>query len=93
MIRLDEKEEQVPHNFIRINAVAPNPGRWTRDKVEPICTLHNGKFEHLWFDDDRQPNFAYVLVQDGDVDGMLHDLHGHSCQRLFDEHEVKWQDD
>lgn len=93
MIRPDEKEEQVPHNFIRINAMAPNPGRRTREEVEPICARHHGKFEHLWFDDDRQPNFAYVLVQDGDVDGMLQDLHGHSIIRLFDSGDVKWQAD
>jgi hypothetical protein len=83
----------LPHNFIRINADAPNPGHRTREEVEPICREHNGTFKYLWFDDDRQPNFAYVLVEHGDVDGMMHDLHGHQITRLFAPEEVRWQSD
>ena len=74
----------MPHNFIRINAVTPNPGRRTRQQVEPICARHHGKFEYLWFDDESDPTYAYVLVKDGDVDGMMQDLHGQEVIRLFD---------
>jgi hypothetical protein len=80
----DSRRDDVPHNFIRINAETPNPGRRTREEVEPICEKHHGQFEHLWFDDDAHPRFAYVLVKDGDVDGLLQDLHGQQVIRLFD---------
>ena len=74
----------MPHNFLKITAVSPNPGRRHRANVEPICRKHHGQFEYLWFDDDQNPTYAYVLVKDGDVDGMMQDLHGQEVIRLFE---------
>ena len=74
----------MPHNFMRINAVTPNPGRRRREDVESICKRHHGQLENLWFDDQADPSYAYVLVKDGDVDGMLQDLHGQELLRLFE---------
>ncbi len=74
----------MPHNFLKINAVTPNPGRRTRGQVDAICRKHRGSFEYLWFDDDANPTFAYVLVKDGDVDGLMQDLHGEQVIRLFE---------
>jgi hypothetical protein len=74
----------VPHNFIKINAVTPNPGLRRSADVEKLCKKNQGTFENLWFDDEDKPTYAYVLVKDGDVEGMLDDLHGHEVIRLFD---------
>jgi hypothetical protein len=74
----------VPHNFVKINAMSPNPGLRTRENVEPIIEKHHGKFENLWFDGAKSPTYAYVLVKDGDLDGILHDLHGLEVIRLFE---------
>ncbi len=74
----------MPHNFVRINAKTPNPGRRTRAEVEPVCKKHHGAFEYLWFDDDQNPTYAYVLVKDGDVDGIMQDLHGQQVIRLYE---------
>jgi hypothetical protein len=74
----------VPHNFVKINALSPNPGLRTRDNVEPICKAHHGQFENLWYDNVKSPIYAYVLVKDGDLDGILHDLHGLEVIRLFE---------
>jgi hypothetical protein len=74
----------VPHNFVKINAMTPNPGLRTREKVESVCKSHHGKFENLWFDGANNPTYAYVLVKDGDLDGILHDLHGLEVIELFE---------
>lgn len=74
----------MPHNFLKINAATPNPGRRQRADVESVCHKHHGQFEYLWFDDDQDPTYAYVLVKDGDVDGMMQDLHGQQVIRLFE---------
>lgn len=73
----------MPHNFIKVNAVTPNPGLRKRADVEEICKQHNGTFEALWFDDEDNPTFAYVLVKDGDLEGILDGLHAHEVIRLF----------
>jgi len=73
----------MPHNFIRISANTPNPGRRQRGDVESICARHHGQLEYLWFDDDQSPTYAYALVDGGDVDGMMSDLHGQEVIRLF----------
>jgi hypothetical protein len=74
----------VPHNFIRIQANTPNPGRWTRDHVKQVCDKHHGKFEYLWFDDQDNPTTGYVLVKDGDVDGLVADLKAHEVIQLHE---------
>jgi len=73
----------MPHNFIKVYAVSPNPGLRTRENVEAVCSKHHGTFENLWFDDEKHPTYAYVLVKDGDLDKILHDLHGQEIIRLF----------
>jgi hypothetical protein len=81
---------RVPHNFIRINADEPNPGRVTKTKVSQIVKKH-GKLKGFWFDDDRDPVFAYVLVlmdDDRKLGRLLIELHGQQLTRLFDPNEV-----
>ena len=77
----------MPHNFIRINATTPNPGRRKRKDVDSVCVKHHGKLEHLWFDDASNPSYAYVLVRDGDVVGLMQDLGGQEVVRLFEVNE------
>jgi hypothetical protein len=74
----------MPHNFIRTAPSTPNPGRWTRGRVEAIATHHHGVLEHLWFDDPDNPTAAFMLIRDGDVDGLMTGLHGETLTRLFD---------
>jgi hypothetical protein len=75
----------VPHNFIRTspytNATAddaPDAQRKyrTRADVEPICEKHEGKFENLFFDAPAEPQNAYVLFKNGDVEKIRADLGG-----------------
>ena len=73
----------MPHNFVKINAMSPNPGLRTRENVEPICKTHHGKFENLWYDGAQNPTYAYLLVKDGDLDGILRDLHALEVTVLF----------
>jgi hypothetical protein len=61
----------------------PNPGPRRRRDVEAICTKHGGTLEYLWFDHDRTPSNAYVLVEGGDIDGIMRDLQGHQTIALF----------
>ena len=74
----------MPHNFIKLPPATPNPGRWTRSSVEAIVTKHHGHLEYLWFDDPARPEHAYVLVRDGNLDGLMTDLHGHEVQVLHE---------
>jgi hypothetical protein len=74
----------MPHNFIKIPPATPNPGRWTRSRVEEIVKHHHGKLEYLWFDDPSAPTHAYVLVKDGDIDGLMTDLHGAEVRVLHE---------
>ena len=74
----------MPHNFIRTSANTPNPGRRQKDDVAEVCARHHGEFKHLWFDDEHEPAHAYVLVKDGDVDGLMSDLGGQELIRLFE---------
>ena len=81
-------EENVPHNFIKSNATSPNPGQWSVQKVTEIAQKHHGHFEHLWFDapPDQNPSTAFIVIEDGDVDGLMNDLHGHELVQLYDGH-------
>ena len=74
----------MPHYFIKTGPSTPNPGRWTRARVDDVCKRHHGSLEYLWFDDQTDPDNAYVLVKDGDVDGLLQDLHGHEVTVLHE---------
>lgn len=74
----------MPHNFIRMAPGTPNPGPWTRARVDEIVRRHHGTLEHLWFDDPAAPAHAYALVKDGDVDGLMSDLHGHEVRILHE---------
>ena len=78
----------MPHNFIKINATTPNPGLRTRADVERIVAEHHGELDGFWFDDRHAPRSAWVLVRDGDVDGLMADLHGHQLIRLWLEGET-----
>jgi hypothetical protein len=81
----------VPHNFVKINAVTSNPGRRTCAEVASACERHGGTFERLWFDDPDDPTFAYVLVKDGNLDGILDALRGREVLRLFEAEEIEVQ--
>lgn len=74
----------MPHYFIQTNPTTPNPGRWTRARVDEVAKRHHGTLEYLWFDDPDDPSHAYVLVKDGDIDGLLADLHGHEVTLLHE---------
>jgi hypothetical protein len=78
------KEAYVPHNFIKTAPKTPNPGPWTHARVNEIAARHHGVLEHLWFDDPHDPTAAYVLIKDGDVDGLMADLNGQVLTRLYD---------
>jgi hypothetical protein len=73
----------VPHNFIKINATTPNPGLRRREDVEEIVRRHHGELVDLWFDDRKNPAHSWVMIANGDVDGMMNDLHGHQLIRLW----------
>lgn len=79
----------MPHNFIRISATTPNPGRRRLEDVETICRNHHGHVEFFGFDAEVNPNSAFVLVKGGDVDGMMSDLGGFEAKQLFDPSEVQ----
>lgn len=74
----------MPHHFIRLDATSPNPGLRARDDVRAICEKHHGTFENFWHDQPNNPRSAYVLVKDGDVDGMLDDLQAQEVVRLYE---------
>jgi hypothetical protein len=76
----------MPHNFIRISAETPNPGRRKRGDVEATCRQKGGHLHYLWFDDADHPTAAYVLVEaeDKDVDGIVQALHGEQVIRLVE---------
>jgi hypothetical protein len=78
----------VPHNFIKISAETPNPGRRTREEVARVIEFHKGEFVNLWFDDRKNPHHAYVLARGGNVDGMMADLSGHQVTQLWLENEL-----
>ena len=80
----------MPHNFIRISATTPNPGLRNPDEMKRICKNHSGVFQSLLFDADTHPEFAYVLVKDGNVDAMLAELGGgEKVFQYFDHGEMK----
>ena len=66
------------------------PGLRKPDDVKRICNKHAGTFQCLLFDADTRPQSAYVLVKDGDVDGILAELGGGATVfQYFDPSEVK----
>jgi hypothetical protein len=73
----------MPHNFIRVTADTPNPGRRRRQDVDTVCTKHGGHLEYLWFDHDTTPSHAYLLVRDGNVDEIRRELDADQAIRLF----------
>jgi hypothetical protein len=72
----------MPHFFIRTNAMSPNPGPWTHEKAKAVCDRHHGKLVHLWHDDPESPGVAYMLVEEGNLDGLTKDLHAHEVLTL-----------
>ena len=74
----------MPHNFVKTPPGPPNPGRWSRGRVDEIVKRHHGTLVGLFFDDPTNPTHAYVLVKDGNVDGLMADLHGHEVQVLHE---------
>jgi len=73
----------VPHNFIKIPAVTPNPGLRRPEDVQKIVEYHHGRFVGLWFDDRKNPTHSWVMAENGNVDGMMNDLHGHQLIQLW----------
>ena len=45
---------------------------------------HKGTLEHLWHDDPSDPQVAYMLIRDGDPEGLKQDLHAHEVIALYD---------
>jgi hypothetical protein len=76
----------MPHFFFKLSADSPNPGRWTRERVKAVSDRHRGKLSHVWYDDPDSPTVAYVLIEDGDRDGLEADLAAHEVLTL---HEVR----
>jgi phenolic acid decarboxylase len=74
----------MPHNFIRMSPESPNPGRWTREQVKSVCERHEGTLEHVWHEPGKTPKAAYVLVKDGDVQGMLEEFNAEYVIRLVE---------
>jgi hypothetical protein len=79
----------VPHNFIRISADTPNPGRRRENDVKAICEKHQGTLGCLLFDSDTNPEFAYVLVKNGNLNKILAALDGTKIETYFDPSELK----
>ena len=79
----------MPHNFIRISATTPNPGRRQENHVKAVCEEHDGTFGCLLFDRDTNPEFAYVLVKNGKLNKILAALDGTKVETYFDPGEVK----
>ena len=74
----------MPHYFITLPADSPNPGRWTREKAEPICSKHKATLDYLWFDSRDAPSVAYMLLKDGDAGGLKQDLHATQVIELYE---------
>lgn len=72
----------MPHNFVKINAMTPNPGLRRRKTVKTVVEERGGKFLNLWFDDLKNPTYAYVLFKDGNLEKILDELHGLEVIRL-----------
>jgi hypothetical protein len=79
----------VPHNFIRISADTSNPGRRKEKDVKAVCEKHQGTFGCLLFDSDTNPEFAYVLVKNGNLNKILAELDGTQVETYFDPGELK----
>lgn len=74
----------MPHFFIKTNVDSPNPGRWTHGRAQEICARHHGRLENVWYDDANAPQTAYVLVENGDLDGLSTDFHATEVTTLHD---------
>jgi len=72
----------MPHFFIKTSPTSPNPGPWTRARVQEVCERHHGTLEHFWHDDPANPGTAYVLVKDADRVWLSADLHAHETLTL-----------
>ncbi len=72
----------MPHNFVKITAMTPNPGLRKRADVKSACEKYGAKFGNFWFDDRKNPTFAYVLFKDGNLEKILAELHGLEVIRL-----------
>jgi hypothetical protein len=89
----------VPHNFIRIDPYSSTPGtdlekpkpeRRKPEEVKSACRNHGGDFEWLLFDNDTQPQSAFVQFKNGDVEAILEALGGGvRVYRYFDFDEMK----
>jgi len=72
----------MPHFFFKTRAESENPGRWTHDKAKGVTERHKGKLKNVWHDDPDNPQVAYMLIEDGDLDGMKQDLHAYEVTVL-----------
>jgi hypothetical protein len=73
--RRDEREGVMPHNFIKLPPTTPNPGPWTREKLEGLCTKHGCRLEHAWSERHGESAHRYVLVEYGGPAGNMKGLH------------------
>jgi hypothetical protein len=75
----------VPFHWIKTDAIAPNPGRWTKHKVHEIVEdKHGGKLKAFLRDADG--NCVYVLVKDAhDPEQLRSDLY---AKEMIELHEV-----
>jgi hypothetical protein len=72
----------MPHYFIKLSATTPNPAPLKRERVAEACQRHNGKLEYYWHDDPVNPVVGYVLVEEGDIDGLSAELAAHEVVTL-----------
>ncbi len=72
----------MPHYFIKLSPTTPNPGPLTRDHVAEVCRRHNARLEHYWHDDPVNPSVGYILVEEGDIDGLSAEVAAHNVLTL-----------
>jgi hypothetical protein len=73
---------EMPHYFIKLSPTTPNPGPLTRDHVAEVCRRHNAMLEHYWHDDPVNPAVGYILVEEGDIDGLSAEVAAHEVLTL-----------
>jgi hypothetical protein len=73
----------MPFHWFSLDPVSPNPGRWHRGRIAELCRAHGARLEGFWVDREHDARTAYVLVEDGDADGLEAALHASERLELF----------
>ena len=72
----------MPHNFVKINAMTPNPGPAHTREGRAVCKTHMGTFENLWFDDAQNPDLRLRAVRERKPRRDPRELHALEVIRL-----------